>query len=942
MKKKMIYIVTFMLLINIFIINVHAATAQVGGGSYVPAPNNGSWSGGSTAVPQSRPIAYGYRVSIVDKKGKLAPLTHSVDYWSEWGLEYASNRKLGYYAINKEASYGSYGDSNSWIYYEIPKPKTLTRTENTKTTTSLSKNYLNYVKKSTYVDNNATERYEVVLTYAGKGNGGDKTIGNNYSRIALMLFKDKVDKKDYSFLYTILKDCNIEGDNDTQRAVNASNYYLLVEPLTAIYTTNNVTYGSIALGTPSDLMNMGILNKYSPYVYTYFMYINPVVFNNYKGGPVESCENTTNRDKILNNGCVGVFTMYIGDIVPNTCDSEARNIVDEYFNDGKYRSGKNEQSYINKLKSNEYTKKCIKDGKVTKKCNAIDPLSIEVFKGIGSNDACSNVNCGTQVESGLKLKYNDEDDIDRISSKLYNYWNDLGISYNLLKKNLYTILRPDQKPFCGNASKECKPGSSTIGNCSADMKFADNIDKDCWESGVAYNDVNNKQDYSLYQSSVDTHLSSNSCKVFCYESVNFDLPKNGSKTKAGKIFKWGLDADTSNSKFGTMNVTRICKGININNNTPCNPINKDIAYWTNKIATTIKIIYNEPISKQSITSELTAKMINYKYNNKIYTNSDEKFNISNETFKIEANYEFNYGNDLHWYSDKSNNSNLKTKEELGSDSSNYKYQELGFGLPTQFTTPTIKYELWNEDGYDWEKVTNSNEGYMYAEISKIGTPNNDNTYHFDRLVKLNSNSEGYFENGTVKYGCTYSVINELFDTECLGKDGNRICEGDITPKGLDVVFRTVELINIESNNINEEINKAFPGKAGNGRERGKNWNISEEELKEILDNNVYDKEPIYSIRLTSSAIQKIRRWNSNARREEIEPYLNIDTSIEPSDNTGFTGYKCSKGDKSKYPYCASEFLSELINDNSIEFNGTCTEEPNTLRRSNKYKEEICK
>ena len=263
-------------------------------------------------------------------------------------------------------------------------------------------------------------------------------------------------------------------------------------------------------------------------------------------------------------------------------------------------------------------------------------------------------------------------------------------------------------------------------------------------------------------------------------------------------------------------------------------------------------------------------------------------------------------------------------------------------MPTQFTTPTIKYELWNEDGYDWEKVTNSNEGYMYAEISKIGTPNNDNTYHFDRLVKLNSNSEGYFENGTVKYGCIYSVINELFDTECLGKDGNRICEGDITPKGLDVVFRTVELINIESNNINEEINKAFPGKAGNGRERGKNWNISEEELKEILDNNVYDKEPIYSIRLTSSTIQKIRRWNSNARREEIEPYLNIDTTIEPSDNTGFTGYKCSKGDKSKYPYCASEFLSELINDNSIEFNGTCTEESNTLRRSNKYKEEICK
>lgn len=962
MKKKLLYIAIFLFLINISIINVYAApSAGIGGGSYVPTP--GSSSGINTSGQQSRPIAYGYRVSIVENDGKLVSGTHSIDYWSDWGNAqgYTSNRKVGYTSINGgEASYATYGDATNWLYYETPKPKTVIRTETTKKTNTLNNNYLKYVKKSSYIDskydNNSFTMdcpgrgtlnfYKPGLTSGGCAVGGDTRIGNNYTRLTLETFKKDIDNENLQFLYTILKDCGISGDDDNARALNSKDKYLLVEPLTAIYTNGGVTNGFVALGTPSDLLNMGVLNNYNNWVYTWMMYINPVVYNTYSAGPISSCSTpTTDRNKISGTGCVGVFTMYIGDIVKDTCDENARKIVNEYFNNGVLKNNK-EQEYLEKLYKDDQTKKCVNysNGKYTLKddCNALDPLSIESFKGIKVKDACSNVLCEDQVETGLKNNYSSASDLKRIAEKLYDYWNSRGKNYMLLKENAYSILRPDGKPYCGKAEKDCEPNKGTIGNCSANMKFTDSGSDNCWESGVAYNDTDNKSDYNSYQSSVDVSLSSGSCKVYCYETVDFKLPDSSQtyNTKAGKIFKWGINNDIKNPLFGTMNVTRTCKAIDINTNQSCGTKDMKVAYWvTDRIDTIVNIVYNEPVSNTNKTAELHSKFINYTYNENTYTDSEKSQTINNQ-FKVSANYEFNYNKDLHWYADKSDSSKQKSESEI--EGTSFNYVELGYGLPTQFTSPTTSYTIWNDGKYDWEKITKSSEGYMYATIKQIGTKNNDGTYHFDRLIKANTDLEGYFEDGTVKYGCDYSVINELFGYECLGTDRDGYCSPDKSPEGLDVVFRTIDLINT-NNSISDEIKEAFPGQTGNGRNMGRNWSLDEKELVELLDSNVYEKnEPLYSIKLNSSTIQKIRNLNRKARGKNIDPYIGINTEIDSTEDNGYSGYKGAKDEKNKYSYYASEFLTYLKTESSIDYSGSCTDEVDTQKRAMKYKTDTCK
>ena len=232
-KNKLIITSIFVLSFILFMNGVSAdPSAGVGGGSYVPDPYTPSGGDGytDTSIPQSRPIAYGFRVSIVDKNGKLAPKTKSMDYWSYWGWHNAdtsSGIQLGYTAIVGDAKTPTAWSASQWLYYETPQPKTVSRTSGLKKTEKLNKTYRANMKESKYVDKYASEKYPYHLAYGGNSTGGDKRIGNNYARIALDLFKDKVKKEDYTFLNNLLIDCGVPGKNDTERNIYAKSYYLL-------------------------------------------------------------------------------------------------------------------------------------------------------------------------------------------------------------------------------------------------------------------------------------------------------------------------------------------------------------------------------------------------------------------------------------------------------------------------------------------------------------------------------------------------------------------------------------------------------------------------------------------------------------------------------------------------------------------------------------------
>ena len=659
-----------------------------------------------------------------------------------------------------------------------------------------------------------------------------------------------------------------------------------------------------------------------------------------------------------------IYNVKISDAFVSSCNSDAKNIANDFL-DGKI----NKTKYIEKLK-NSKAKVCFdSSGKIIDKCNILDEDILKLYGKTGLEkvpDAC-NVTCNSILKS-----ITNNDTIDKINEKL----KDKGYTnYMLLAKKIWELLGMSG-PSCGNPEYECKPTSSSMGNCNANVVFQDSTKNGCWDKGVAYNDVTNKMDYSAFESSRDLTFSSKTCNVYCIETVSFNLPtsSNVNETKSGRIFKWGINNNAQDNLFGTMTVTRKCQAVDSSaTGGLCSSSQFKPAYWVDKdIKTELKIKYREPISgKGQYTSTLKAKFdkitsINLNNtngtvtngNSSVYCNGGNCSNTLKSGFTVTAEYKFEYGDDLYWYSDKGKNDSLVKKEDITTMSE--RYVEIGYGLPTEFTTPTVTYSIYKDDntGYDWSKTTESVEtnGYLYAEITKVGTNG-----HFDTLIKTNAKKgvDGYFEEsdkGILKYGCNYSVTNELFGTECVGTSNQPdYCNPDTSPKGIDVVFRTVNLINVSASNMDEELNKAFPGKSGQGlagdRKIGKNWNQwlngnpydstdINNNLYNILSTSVYNESPAYTIKLNSSAIKKIREYNRNARKENYDPYTYMG-DVAGIENNGYVGYVCVKGSK-KYAYCASEFLTRLKQDSNINFEGTCVINVNKSKdRANNFKDTGC-
>lgn len=142
-----------------------------------------------------------------------------------------------------------------------------------------------------------------------------------------------------------------------------------------------------------------------------------------------------------------------------------------------------------------------------------------------------------------------------------------------------------------------------------------------------------------------------------------------------------------------------------------------------------------------------------------------------------------------------------------------------------------------------------------------------------------------FNNDTT-YECTYKVKNEIVDKTDY--------------KDLNIIYRTISL------------NNPFPGKDGESREAGANWdwqplidlNITNNRETETED--MYkDLDPLYKITLTPSLIKEIRKYNDEQDTKSVTYYNNKSERV--TGNAGYSDFNltCTGG-----THCISSFIRD--------------------------------
>lgn len=556
-----------------------------------------------------------------------------------------------------------------------------------------------------------------------------------------------------------------------------------------------------------------------------------------------------------------------------------------------------------------------------------------------TKNLCSSTKC----KDILAGNYNKIYSSDTLLQRLKNYFKN---KYPLLDKMLADSL--GMKVAC-ESLPDCPPPEKISPDCTADgsiFTLSDNKEWICTNQGIAYN-TNNGQ--SNNQSSIDLDLYSGK-NSYCQETVKFEFPTTDTDNYnviGSKIFKWGVNTDKENETFGTMVVTRTCK-------VPAEANVIDIS-WANllqnggKINPSITIYYKPAIPEDAKIDEvktyadiLDVELTNYTVGGdsiKLNYNTKNNYNCNgsckNKDITMVAEYNLNYGNKLSWYSMHGSSATILNYEETEKENElpKAKYTFIGYGLPTSTLTPTNVSTVTNSYGkYTYDSTTTGSiftsakdgNGYLYATVKNIGTLNkNKSTYHFDEYMKFAITNNVDKEHSTLYYSCDYRVRNNLFDYESGdGGDGS-------TPEGIDVVFRTIELINDE-----EQISKAFPGMSGNGRDMGANWDKvysaenGAEQVFNILNSAIYNSEhePMYRIKLNVPLIQSIRNANKTMRKNKKDPYTNMDEetpSTLAKEGNGFAGYRFYKKDNGEKTYAYSAFLYYLVNSCKASDGGSC-------------------
>lgn len=610
-------------------------------------------------------------------------------------------------------------------------------------------------------------------------------------------------------------------------------------------------------------------------------------------------------------------------------------------------------------------------------------------------DLCKPSNCSSTVEqinNNFRVKKGavDVNGYEEIINYLYKelFTTDGGLN-SIIWKDFY-----DEPASCDRIIPPCAPTSDpsvakcTSGTGEKEIIFKDSNDTvNCIQQGIAYNNLFNASDGvpSVIESSKDKYYSSKGFgDVYCTEEVKFIIPNGGQTAVAGTVFKWGINIDKSDNVFGTMKVTRTCY---LSDKFRDGTTKTFDSYWVwdddgeKEIDPTISIKYkqakNHDLDVFDVNTSLGIRLREYdsytnpdglgdknriiykkdgtldtteikniypdiivdKITDKKYihdtvagekdndprtitckTNDDGENTCANiQYITTTATYDIFYKDDLKWFSDKSLNGELIT---IGAEGLQPSYTFAGYGLPTSFPNPH------NEICSQWNDTTlpddfNKANGELNLYVYNVGTGG-----HFNDLI----GSKDLFEddddanNNEINYYCDYKIKNKLFDNEYALKE-EYMCDPNRTPKGIDVVFRTIDLISNK-----DELNKAFPGRSGSGREMGANWyKFSDESIADLLGDNVYNQEPMYEITLDSPTIQKIREWNRAARSKDIDPYTDMEeskASDASDDSYGFTGYeyytitKNFDGEDHEYSFVASKFL-EALDANFEHFNTDC-------------------
>lgn len=284
------------------------------------------------------------------------------------------------------------------------------------------------------------------------------------------------------------------------------------------------------------------------------------------------------------------------------------------------------------------------------------------------------------------------------------------------------------------------------------------------------------------------------------------------------------------------------------------------------------------------------------------------------TWEIEGDWTYSFPAGIfEWYSYKVDGTVMNEPNKPSASDAYFYY--IGYTLPTALSLTDGQYEM---------SVAVTNLGDNATSNQGYNIPNG----HFVDLVGTN-----YFGKSGFDYTCIYEVENEIFGYDCQ-YTGNSLlgyspefCDPSDDPdsdgylNGVDVAYRVIQLLE-----DSDSINKSFPGRDGNGRRLGKNWQLTEEELHRILDARVIQTDQaMYEIMLDINAIQFIRKDNSkyfNGSSTGANPYTSY------IDYNGQQKIICV-GDSGERKYCASTFLDTLQNLNGGALNdeyilrGTC-------------------
>ena len=651
----------------------------------------------------------------------------------------------------------------------------------------------------------------------------------------------------------------------------------------------------------------------------------------------------------------GVALINLSDFFEDECHVNAKNYIDTNKN--------NIDEYISNVSTDEKTANCTTPvyygPYVLFTCDVLDPYNVELFNGYSnkySSNVCTSYTC-QDVADAVFNKYKDQPNQIGVEGSDYEtaiarvkeiYETKDGKQYNMLTTNIWQsgLVEGISGPTCSFVKIKSCPVNNLDVKCESSNKSftisdTNNI-SDCIKNDVSYNNLDASGNVKgggneISQSSKD-EIDGNG---YCKETVNFVFPGNASNIKAGTVFVWGTQNSVTGHKisnvFGNMTITRTCY-LNGKNSITMNWANEYVhpkiaIYYKEAIPSSVTNYSAKKINGDELTIERKRKTIDVysdeSASNKIGSNSSGDVmrcggNCNNAKMVVmNAYYDIKYGSSFKWNYNKNDNDNNLTL--INSDTENNYYAMIGYGLPTTFVTPT---GLKGNYIYGESLSDNDGKGYMYIKADNIGTckDSSSNDCHFNKFLTFALTDDNDNDKKSIYYKCNFSIENELFGYE---DNSSKDIDPNIHPKGLDVVFRKIDLVDSSvttTESIKNELNRAFPGRSGKGdsnRERGKNWTenamsepVNDEDAIKILSNDIYNKEPMWHIKLDVKLIKKIREYNDLYLNAGYAPYTSNYNYIFKLKNAS-----------DKFSFGSSEFISQLTGlrnaDGKVAIDGKC-------------------